>query len=184
MLSYSPSFIIAVRPLLPRLKHSPFSGNPSPVLRDHPCSFHLLPRFQPSVDEGSPQTHTNHPKGPVAVSRQPVAPPNPQQQFGAGVRLVNSSSQQQQRSIFGSSNPQQPQQTQPSIFGIQSTNSLQAQPTLPVNNTTTMATATTAANAGTGGEVFGNTNAGQMTNTGRGLVGGGGGGGGGTGVGG
>ena len=69
-----------------------------------------------------------------------------QQQFGTGIRLVYSSSQQLQRqqpSIFGNSNLQQSQQTQPSIFGIQLTNSLQTQPTLPaLNNTTTMATTT------------------------------------------
>ena len=103
------------------------------------------------VDEGSPQTHTNRVQPPIAVSRQPVAPPNPQQQFGTGIRLVDSPSQQQQPSIFGSSNPRQPQQTQPSVFGIQLTNSLQVQPTLPVNQTNTTATATTAANASTGG---------------------------------
>ena len=140
MLSCSPSFIIAVRPLLPCFKHRPLSGNLPPVLCARLCTLHLFPRFLPSlstkaVHKPTP-TGSNHPKGPIAVSRQPVVPPNPQQQFGTGIHLVDSSSQWQQPSIFGSSNSQQPQQTQSSIFGIQSTNSLQTQPLMPVNKKT------------------------------------------------
>ena len=173
VLSYSLSFI-AGRPLLPCFKRSPLSGNPPPVLCACLCSFHMLPRFLPSLSTKAVHkltpTGSNHPKGPIAVSRQPVATPNPQQQFGWEYALStlqhNSSSQASSAAA-----------TQPSVFGIQLTSSLQVQPTLPVNNMTTTATATTAANAGAGGGLFGNTNADQMQNTGRGLFGVGGGGG-------
>ena len=103
VLSCSLPLIIAVCPLLPCLKHSPLSGNPFPVLRACLCSFHLLQRFLSSLS-----TKVVHKPTPTAISRQPVAPPNPQQQFGTGIRLVDSSSQQQQPSIFGSSNLSKP----------------------------------------------------------------------------
>ena len=130
------------------------------------------------VDEGSPQTHTNR----VQPSQRTNCRITPAGGTAEPATTIWNGNTPCQLFITTAAakhlRQQQPQQRQPSIFGIQSTSSLQAQPTLPVNNRTPTATGTTAANAGTGGGLFGNTNAGQMKNTGNGIFGDGGGGGG------
>ena len=149
--------------MLPNLHHrrppssSLFQAQPTlwkPVACPQGSSMQLPPAPEvPAqlVDEGSPQTHT--------IRVQPF------QRTSCRITPASGTAEPA-TTIWNGNTPcrlfittaaakhlrqQQPQQGQPSILGIQSTNSLQAQPTLPVISKTPTATGTTAANAGTGG---------------------------------